>query len=78
MDGNGVTISFDDSSRGMVVNAVGLKKKGEFLIDTQGSIVKNSRGEKIKHSEFGGVLQGSKIFIKNDVDDVLEYVYNQI
>lgn len=78
MIGNGVTISFDNSSREMIISALGLRKDGLFLIDMSGSVVKNSRGKKIKHSEFGGVLQGSKIFIRNDVDDVLEYVYNQI
>lgn len=73
-----VTVSFDDSSKDMILDAIGLKKDKEFLINDKGNPIKNYKGEKIKHSEFGGVLQGSKIFIKNDVDDVLEYVYNQI
>ncbi len=50
----------------------------DFLVNSKGVVVKNSRGEQIKYSEFGGVLHGSKIFIKNNTDEILEYFYNQI
>ena len=74
----GVTISFDNSSKDFILDSLGIKEEREFLIDNKGNLIKNYKNEKIKYSEFGGVLQGSKIFIKNDVDDVLEYIYNQI
>jgi len=68
-------IIFDEESKLKILEIMGK------VIDSDGFIVEKSDntqrvltkdGEEIKLSEFAGVRKGSEIFIKNDINSILE------
>lgn len=67
------TITFDDTSKEIIFDALGLKKEGEILIDSSGKVVNAQDYDEIKTKEFGGVLKGSKIFIRNNSSELIQY-----
>jgi len=67
------TITFDNSSKEFIFESLGLEKKGEILVDSCDKIVNGQNYEKIKTNEFGGVLKGSKIFIRNNSSELVQY-----
>ncbi|MBS3138569.1 hypothetical protein J4207_02585 [Candidatus Woesearchaeota archaeon] len=65
---------FDEHSKEDIIKALGLKvnSTGE-LIDNEGKVLNNSDFETIKMDEFGGMLKGSKIPIKNNTLELVKY-----
>ncbi len=68
-------VVFDESSKAKLLEIMGKS------IDTEGFIVEETDltqrvltkdGEEIKFSEFAGLRKGSEIFIKNDINSILE------
>jgi len=68
-----VTITFNESSKNMIIKSLGLKKEGEILVDNSNKVINTQDFDEIKFSEFGGVLKGSKIFIRNDSLELIQY-----
>ncbi len=68
-------ITFDDSVKKRVVKALGFKEeKGtKRLVRENGKIAISQDFQPITMDNFGGVLQGSKIPIKNDESELIKY-----
>jgi len=67
-------IIFDDSVKSKVLNALGFKVDEESrLITENGKLATSQDFESITSDEFGGVLQGSKIPIKNKDSELVKY-----
>lgn len=67
-------IVFDDSSLDIIYKALALRKnENDELIDEKGKILTNQNFEKIKSSNFGGILMGSKIPITKNKLELVEY-----
>lgn len=64
---------FDNSVKEKVIKSLGLIKKGSHLIDKEGKIVASQDFESINYNEFGGILKGSKIPIKNKESELIKY-----
>ena len=68
-------VLFDEDSKKKLLEIM------DKFVDSEGFIVEKDNptqrvltkdGEEIKFTEFAGVRKGSEIFIKNDIDSVLE------
>ncbi len=67
-------IVFDDSIKSKVINALGFKENKESkLVDCNGKLATSQDFESITSDEFGGILQGSKIPIKNKDSELVKY-----
>ncbi len=67
-------IVFDESIKSKVISSLGFKKDKESnLIDNNGKLATSQDFETISSNEFGGVLQGSKIPIKNKESELVKY-----
>ncbi len=67
-------IVFDESVKSKVIKSLGFKKDKESkLIDNDGKLATSQDFETISSNEFGGVLQGSKIPIKNKESELVKY-----
>jgi hypothetical protein len=67
-------IVFDDSIKSRVINALGFKVDEELrLVNNNGKLATSQDFESITFSDFGGVLQGSKIPIKNKDSELVKY-----
>lgn len=64
---------FDDSSKDKVLETLGFSQEDSHLIDEEGLIQTNQQFEEISEENFGGILQGSKIFIKKDPSEIVKY-----
>ncbi len=71
-------ISFDDSIKKELFNALGLQEKEESLVDEEGLIQINSQFEGVTPNNFGGILQGSKLMIKKDPSEIISYFAESI
>jgi hypothetical protein len=70
---------FDDSMRSDIIKATGYRAEKQILLDSEGKIVVSQQDfEKITPQEFGGVLRGSKIVIKKDESELLNYFLSQV
>ena len=68
-------VVFDESSKAKLLEIMGKSIDSEgFIVEetdlTQRVLTKD--GEEIKFSEFAGLRKGSEIFIKNDINSILE------
>ena len=67
-------IVFDDSVKDRVIKSLGLSKNDKSeLIDSDNKVITTQEFEPIKESEFGGMLKGSRIPIKNKESEVARY-----
>lgn len=66
-------IVFNDSVKKKIINSLGFKEKEGKLIDNEGKLVTSQDFEAITSDEFGGVLYGSKIPIKNKESELVKY-----
>lgn len=67
-------IVFDDSVKSKIINCLGYKKDKESrLVSENGKLATSQDFETITFDEFGGVLQGSKIPIKNKDSELVKY-----
>ena len=67
-------IVFDNSVKSRVINSLGYKENEEFkLVENNGKLATSQDFESISSDEFGGVLQGSKIPIKNKDTELVKY-----
>lgn len=67
-------ITFDESVKAKVLQSLGISKnKDGFLIDNNSKVLTNSNFEVIEESNFGGILQGSKIAITKDRTELARY-----
>ena len=65
---------FDNSIKDKVIISLGLSKNKESqLVDKEGKIATSQDFESINYDEFGGVLKGSKIPIKNKDTELVKY-----
>ncbi len=65
---------FDSSVMDKVLKSLGLRKDEESkLIDEEGKVITSQDFESITYDEFGGMLKGSKIPIKNKESELVEY-----
>ncbi len=65
---------FDESSKKRILSSLGISTNDEFeLIDEDNKVLTNQDFESIKLNEFGGILVGSKIPIKNDRTELVKY-----
>ncbi|MBT6690452.1 hypothetical protein HN903_02375 [archaeon] len=68
-----ITITFDNDSRDFVLNSIGITKNKRSLIDIDKPIVSLVDNKAIKEKEFGGVLKGSKVFIRKDTSELVQF-----
>ncbi len=67
-------IVFDESIKLRIIDSLGFKTDEESkLVDSEGKLATSQEFETISSDEFGGVLQGSKIPIKNKDSELLKY-----
>lgn len=67
-------IVFDDSVKEDVIDALGFEIDSDNkLISSDGKLATSQDFESINVEEFGGVLQGSKIPIKNEESEIVQY-----
>ncbi len=67
-------IFFDNSIKSKVISALGFKEDKESrLVSDNGKLATSQSFESITSDEFGGVLQGSKIPIKNKDSELVKY-----
>jgi len=67
-------IIFDDSVKLRMIKALGFKiDDSSKLVTNNGKLVTSQNFESITSDEFGGVLQGSKIPIKNKDSELVKY-----
>jgi len=67
-------IVFDDSAKKEMVKALGFKLDKKLrLVGADGKLVTSQDFESITLGEFGGVLQGSKVPIKNKESELIKY-----
>ena len=67
-------IVFDETSKNRVFQSLGLKINNDMeLTDKNGSVLTNQSFEPVKAQEFGGVLTGSKVVIKNNSKELAKY-----
>ena len=67
-------IVFDDSIKAKVISSLGFKKEEKSrLVESDGKLATSQYFESITFDEFGGVLQGSKIPIKNKDSELVKY-----
>ncbi|HLD43445.1 MAG TPA: hypothetical protein VJB08_05680 [Candidatus Nanoarchaeia archaeon] len=67
-------IVFDDSVKSKVISSLGFKEDAESnLVENDGKLATSQDFESITSGEFGGVLQGSKIPIKNKDSELVKY-----
>ena len=71
---NKPVIIFDESIKYRIIDSLGFKADEEAkLVDSDGKLATSQEFETISFDEFGGVLQGSKIPIKNEDSELLKY-----
>jgi hypothetical protein len=69
-----LVITFDDSIKSKVIVALGFKEDEKSRLVTQnGKLATSQDFESITSNEFGGVLQGSKVPIKNKDSELVKY-----
>ena len=68
-----ITITFDNDSRDFVLNSIGITKNKRSLIDIDKPIVSLVDNKAIKEKEFGGVLKWSKVFIRKDTSELVQF-----
>ena len=68
-----ITITFDNDSRDFVLNSIGITKNKRSLIDIDKPIVSLVDNKAIKEKEFGGVRKGSKVFIRKDTSELVQF-----
>ena len=67
-------IVFDNSVKSKVISALGFTEDKESrLVTEKGKLATSQDFESITSDEFGGVLQGSKIPIKNKDSELVKY-----
>ena len=67
-------IVFDDSVKSKVIKALGYtENENSELVDKKGKVVTSQNFEKISSDEFGGVLSGSRIPIKNNESELVKF-----
>ena len=67
-------IVFNDSVKSKVITSLGFKEDSESkLVDSGGKLATSQDFESITSNEFGGVLQGTKIPIKNKDTELVKY-----
>lgn len=67
-------IVFDNSVKSKVISALGFKEDKESrLVGNDGKLATSQYFESINSDEFGGVLQGSKVPIKNKDSELVKY-----
>ena len=67
-------IVFDDSIKPKIIKSLGFKEDKESrLIQGDGKLATSQDYESINSSDFGGVLQGSKIPIRNNNSELVKY-----
>ena len=65
---------FDNSVKSKVISSLGFKENEESkLVDSNGKLATSQDFESITSDEFGGVLQGSKVPIKNNDSELVKY-----
>lgn len=65
---------FDDTSKSKLFKALGLKRGSEGqLVDSNNQSLVDQDFETIKYSDFGGILQGSKIPISKKTESIIKY-----
>jgi hypothetical protein len=67
-------ITFDESTRGFVLDAFGKSIRDGFIVEKSkpNEKVITPRGEDIPVKEFAGVRKGSVIFVKSDIVSLVE------
>ena len=68
-----ITITFDDDSRDFILDSIGINKNKKNLIDIDKPILSKVDNKVIKEKEFGGVLKGSKVFIRKDTSELVHF-----
>lgn len=69
------TIVYDKSMRGVILQALDKRvDDDDYLIDSSGDLVLTSSGEQIKEKDFGGIIKGSEIYLKKDIDSLIKYL----
>lgn len=72
--GKKAVIVFDNSIKTRIISALGFKEgENNQLIDNDGKLVTSQDFESISSKEFGGILQRSKIPIKNKDSELVKY-----
>lgn len=67
-------IVFDDSVKDKLINSLGLQEnKDGFLEDSNGKIITDQDFDPLSIKDFGGILKGSKLAIKNDIVELAKY-----
>ncbi len=67
-------VVFDGSVKSKVIRSLGFRKnKDSKLVDANGKLATTQCYESITSDDFGGVLQGSKIPIKNNDSELVKY-----
>ena len=70
-----VNLTFDTDSAEFVLDCFDKAVDGEGYVVERGNReqkVLTTRGEEIKRSQFGGIRKGSAIFIKSDIESVID------
>ncbi len=68
-------ITFDKTAKGFILNSFGKATDKEgYLVEKNNSKqrVLTRDGQEITEEEFGGIIPGSTIFVKNDLPTVME------
>ena len=68
-----IIVTFDDSAKKDIINALGLKEDNGVILDSKSMIITDQNYEELTLKDFGGVLKGSKVFINNDSKDLVSY-----
>ncbi len=72
-------ITFDKATKDRVISTLGLSINSEGkLMDEKGKIITDQDYESLSIEEFGGILRGSKIPIKNDKSSLIRYFIESI
>ena len=67
-------IVFDNSIKSKVISSLGFEENEDSkLVENNGKLATSQDFESISSDEFGGVLQGSKIPIKNKDTELVKY-----
>lgn len=64
---------FDDSVKDKIVKALGYTSVNKSLVDEDGRTVSSQDFDEVSYDNFGGILIGSKIPIKNEESELVKY-----
>ncbi len=70
-------IVFDNSSKEKILDLLGIQINENSELVENGRILTNVEQEAISLKDFGGILEGSRIAIKKNRDELVHYFVNR-